>query len=126
MEVELGFVTLPEDCAETTISWLSFSNFQPIAGNLEDGVSAYRKVDYETAYKLFSIEAKKGNAIARYNLGVMHTQGQGLPQDFKEGVKWYRLAAEQGNAAAQSNLGVMYARGKGVLLLFSLSQFHDT
>ena len=56
----------------------------------------------------------------------MHTQGQGLPQDFKEGVKWYRLAAEQGNAAAQSNLGVMYARGKGVLLLFSLSQFHDT
>ena len=50
----------------------------------------------------------------QYNLGVMYTNGEGVPQDDVEAVKWYRLAADQGNAKAQFNLGVRYANGKGV------------
>jgi TPR repeat protein len=42
-------------------------------------------------------------------LGLMYSQGQGVPQDDKEAVRWCRLAADQGYAAAQSNLGVMYS-----------------
>src|SRR5271169_4129904 len=86
------------------------------AGNLEDGESAYVKGDYKTAYNLFSTEAKKGNALAQKNLGVMYENGRGVLQDYKESVKWYTLAAERGVAAAQYNLGFMYANGEGVPL----------
>ncbi len=58
--------------------------------------------------------AEQGDASAQYNLGVMHGEGQGVPQDDAEAVKWLRLAAEQGDCDAQSNLGVMYSEGQGV------------
>ena len=51
---------------------------------------------------------------AQYNLGVMHYDGEGVPQDYAEAVKWYRLAADQGYANAQYNLGVMCRDGHGV------------
>ena len=34
-------------------------------------------------------------------LGVMYSDGQGVPQNDAEAVRWYRLAAEQGHAEAQ-------------------------
>ncbi|MBI5436034.1 MAG: sel1 repeat family protein [Nitrosomonadales bacterium] len=79
-----------------------------------DAKRAYDAGDYEQAAKLYTPLAKKGNAEAQYNLGVMYRTGRGVPQDYKEARKWYRLAAEQGNALAQFNLGWMYAGGKGV------------
>ena len=59
-------------------------------------------------------KAEQGHAAAQSNLGVMYTNGQGVPQDDGEAVKWYRAAAEQGHAGAQSNLGISYANGQGV------------
>ena len=56
----------------------------------------------------------RGNAEARYNLGVIYEQGDGVLQNCVEAVRWYHLAAEQGYAAAQSNLGAMYDRGECV------------
>ena len=87
---------------------------QAMADLLSDAKTAYDAGDYEQAAKLYSPLAKKGNAEAQYNLGVMYRAGRGVPQDYKEARKWYRLAAEQGNALAQFNLGWMYASGKGV------------
>ena len=58
--------------------------------------------------------AEQGAAAAQYDLGNMHREGEGVPQDDAEAVKWYRRAADQGNASAQFNLGVMYAKGQGV------------
>ena len=48
------------------------------------------------------------------NLGVMHQNGQGVPQNFKEALRWYTKAAKQGQAGAQSNLGNMHWDGRGV------------
>ena len=45
-------------------------------------------------------------------LGVMYSQGKGVPQDYFEAVGWFRLAADQGDAIAQGALGAMYAKGK--------------
>ena len=59
-------------------------------------------------------KAAQGHAAAQSKLGVMYTNGQGVPQDDGEAVKWYRAAAEQGHAGAQSNLGISYANGQGV------------
>ena len=58
--------------------------------------------------------AKIEAAEAQFNLGVMYSKGQGVPQGYAEAVRWYRLAAEQGFAEAQTNLGTRYALGQGV------------
>ena len=84
------------------------------AGPLEDGVEAYEKSDYANAARLFKLAADQGDAIAQFLLGVMYSEGRGVPQNYQEAVRLYRLAADQGYASAQSNLGVMYADGTGV------------
>lgn len=59
--------------------------------------------------------AEEGNADAQVELGVMYSQGLGVPvADKAEAVKWYEKSAQQGNATGQYNLGVMYMRGEGV------------
>jgi uncharacterized protein len=59
-------------------------------------------------------KADQGDASAQHTLGLKYTNGEGVPEDYKEAVKWYRLAADQGYAKAQLLLGIMYAAGRGV------------
>ena len=58
--------------------------------------------------------AEQGDVDAQLNLGVMYSEGRGVPEDDTEAVNWYRKAAKQGVAEAQLNLGLMYAEGLGV------------
>ena len=81
----------------------------------QDGVDAYIKGDYKTAFKEWQPLADQGDADAQYNLGLMYGNGRGVLKDDKQAVKWYRKAADQSVAEAQYNLGWMYANGKGVL-----------
>lgn len=37
--------------------------------------------------------ANKGNAPAQFNLGLVYSIGQGVPQDYIQAHKWYNLAA---------------------------------
>ena len=60
------------------------------------------------------LAAEQGNADAQFALGMMHTNGEGVPQNNAEAVIWFRLAAEQGHAWAQTTLGGMYLNGRGV------------
>src|SRR5208283_996665 len=84
------------------------------AGNIEDGVAAFDKGDYKTAYHFFLVEAEKGNARAQHYLGTMYHNGAGVLQDYNEAVKWWRLPADQGDATAKCNLAEMYAAGVGI------------
>ena len=59
--------------------------------------------DFEETMRL----AEQGDAIAQYNLGVMYTTGEGVPENDAEAVRWYRLAAEQGDKLAQLDLAVL-------------------
>ncbi len=77
----------------------------PAWADFSDGVAAYDRGDYATAFSEWKPLAEQGNAGAQFNLGVMYYKGRGVPQDYAEAVKWYRKAAEQGNAGAQFNLG---------------------
>ena len=86
-----------------------------LAGSFEDGVAAYERTDYETALRIFGVEAVLGNAAAQSNLGVMFETGLGTPSNFRLAVTWYQKAAEQGHADGQRNLGKMYALGIGLL-----------
>lgn len=65
---------------------------------------------------LFIEKAKKGNADAQYQLGLLHLAGRGTLQDFSEAAKWIMLAAEQNHSLAQYELGLLYQVGQGVEL----------
>ncbi len=82
--------------------------------DIDAGMAAFSRGDYAASLKELRPLAEQGNAAARYNLGVMYTNGKGVPQDYAEAVRWYRMAAEQGIADAQYNLGFMYDKGEGV------------
>ena len=84
------------------------------AQNFQKGFDAYNAGDYQTALREWRPLAEQGDAAAQYNLALMYTNGQGVPQDYAEAVKWYRLSAEQGDADAQNNLALMYYNGQGV------------
>lgn len=81
---------------------------------VDEGVEAYEKGDYAVALKEFKKSAEQGNANAQFNLGLMYSEGRGVPKDDSQAFVWYTKAAEQGDASAQYNLGVMYHEGQGV------------
>jgi TPR repeat protein len=83
-------------------------------GQFEDGITAYERGDYATAFRLMKPLAEKGDAKAQHNLGVMYDYGRGVPQDYTKAWKWYQMAAEHGIPEAQHNLGLMYYQGQGV------------
>lgn len=83
------------------------------AGNPE-ALAAYKAGDYATAYKEFSRQAKRGDAFAQANLGLMYSNGQGVPQNYELAMSWFDKAAEQGDVSAQYCIGVMYHKGQGV------------
>ena len=89
---------------------------------LQQGLEATKRGDYQTAFKLWLPLAEQGDASAQFNLGMMYDKGQGVKQDDVEAVKWYRQAAEQGHAKAQFILGGLYWLGKGVQVNKSLAK----
>ena len=56
-------------------------------------------VDALTQYE---VEAKCGQAIALYNLGLAYSTGQGVNVDYVAAHKWFNLAALKGRADAVS------------------------
>ena len=97
--------------------------------------AAFKRKDYETAYKLALQHAEeKGGTRSQFHLGWMYEMGQGVPQDYKEAFKWYLRSAIQGNFNGQLYLGKMYETGQGVpqdykeaarLFRVSAEQEHD-
>jgi uncharacterized protein len=94
---------------------ISASSADPASGGpFDDGIAAYERGDYATAFRLMKPLAEQGDAKSQHNLGVMYDYGRGVPQDNTKAVKWYRRAAGQGIPEAQHNLGLMYENGQGV------------
>lgn len=59
-------------------------------------------------------KSRKGDNVARYNLGLRYLKGDGVPPDRHEGARWMTLAAIDGYAPAQYQLASMYMDGRGV------------
>ena len=68
--------------------------------SFQDGLNAYRHGDYATAYKEWLPLAKKGNANAENNLGVLYEKGHGVARNPAQAAKWYEKAAKAGHAQA--------------------------
>ena len=85
------------------------------SADLQKGLGAYYRGDYQAALREWRPLAKQGNVLAQANLGNMYLQGFGVAQSDTEAVNWYRKSAEQGNADGQNHLGTSYKKGLGVV-----------
>ncbi len=92
-----------------TIPWLGLSTrvahflgvTLPEETDFEVGVEAWGCGDYETALREFLPLANQGHAQAQVNLGILYSQGRGVPKDNVQAYRWYTLAANQGDDLAE-------------------------
>ena len=84
------------------------------SAQVAQGIKAYARGDYPTAMRAFEAGAAKGDAQARYNLGVAYAEGRAVPADPARALYYYRQAAEGGSVLAAFNLGQAYRKGQGV------------
>jgi TPR repeat protein len=66
------------------------------ADNFKDGIDAYKRGDFKTALKNWTIAAQNGNAYAQNNLGTMYESGIGVELDNVEACKWFKIAGKSG------------------------------
>ncbi|PKM44368.1 MAG: hypothetical protein CVV05_11515 [Gammaproteobacteria bacterium HGW-Gammaproteobacteria-1] len=67
----------------------------------EDGMAAYEKGDYASAYAEFLQAAQQGNVHAQGKLGALYLYGVGVAKDYIQAYAWLDLAAGQGDTAAE-------------------------
>ena len=72
----------------------------PEETDFEVGVEAWGRGDYERALQEFQPLAEQGHAHAQVNLGIIYSQGRGVPKDSVQAYRWYTLAAGQGDDLA--------------------------
>ena len=72
----------------------------PTENDFEVGVEAWGRGDYDRAVQEFRLLAEQGHAQAQVNLGIMSSQGRGVPKDNVQAYRWYTLAAGQGDDLA--------------------------
>ena len=84
---------------------LLFSGSSVVLGDdLQDGEDAAKRGDYKTAHRLWLPLAKQGNANALCNLGLMHIEGNGVPESLERAAHWINLAHRQGSERAAEML----------------------
>ena len=81
---------------------------------LADGAAAYEAGDYGEAAKAWRSLAEGGDAMAQFNLGLLHETGRGVVEDPAQAAAWYERAALQGVTQAQFNLALLHQTGRGV------------
>ena len=80
----------------------------------ELGEHAYQDKNYERARYYFEHGAKSDHAEAINMLGILHSEGWGVPQDYVKSNELFDRAITLGNIDALYNLGVSYEMGFGV------------
>ncbi len=86
----------------------------PAWADLNQGISAFRSGDYETAQRELTPAATGGDPQAQYYLGMVHNLRTGIAADPVQAVSWFRRAAEQGHGYGQFSLALMYFDGRGI------------
>ncbi len=78
------------------------------------GLKAYYRGDYATAFKLFSEGAADKDPLSICQLGLCFELGAGVPRDIPKAIKLYTQSAELGNPYAWRSLGVCNRDGIGM------------
>ncbi len=92
---------------------ITLSVFAHDAG-FEKAIKSYKSQHYKAAYQLWKKSAKKGDAIALYNLAVMELNLQGESASFKASAVLFRQACHKKFGLACVELGLMHELGIAV------------
>lgn len=84
------------------------------AGELEDGLAAYRAKNYTHAFMQLHPLAEAGVPAAQFTLGEMYRHGHGFVKSATEALPWLQLAAAANYFPAQNTLGEMSEIGEDV------------
>jgi TPR repeat protein len=71
----------------------------------------FKTAHYAAARHVWEDLAKRGNADALFNLGILAEDGLGEPKDMTKAESLYAAAADSGNFKAQYRLGLLYSSG---------------
>ena len=82
--------------------------------DFDRGLKEFNKGNYELALDIWEPLANEGVSNAQYNVGLMHHNGLGTKQDFKQAYKWLLKSSEQGNLNSIRLISTMYALGNGI------------
>jgi len=78
------------------------------------GADTQKATSAAQALRWLRAAAAQGNADGEYGLGMIYSNGVGIPANPAEAVKNYRLAANKGHAGGQTALGTAYLNGVGL------------
>lgn len=84
---------------------LLFFIASPAIAGYDEGLAAYNKGDYQSAWQELKPLAENGSVNAQNVLGVMYENGFGVEKNEVQAIRWYRQAAEQNDVHAQYNFG---------------------
>lgn len=97
----------------SSISWLALSS--PAYATLKEALEAINDHDYSFALEeLNRLIVQENNAEARYYLGRLYEEGQGVEKNEEKALNFYRAAAEKENDKAALKLGNAYYSGSSV------------
>lgn len=99
----------------TLIALMLLAMTSVVAGDFENGLSAFDVGKYRKGFQFWKPLAELGEKYAQANIAMMYQKGL---SDFRKPVKafgWHKNAAEQGVARSQAFLGSMYGHGDGAL-----------
>ncbi len=68
--------------------------------------------DYEKARKYHLQAAMGGERRSMMDLGTIHENGMGVPEDLIEAARWYEWSAKYGYGPAQHNFAIMLETGE--------------
>ena len=70
--------------------------------------------DPRQAFHWYMRAASLGHVEAMNRLGLLYSEGSGVPQDYVAALEWYRRAAAHGSEPAVCNIATLYFYGFGV------------
>jgi TPR repeat protein len=81
------------------------------ANPYNEGFIAAESGDYKSAVQYWMPLAKRGDALAQFNVALLYHSGLGVEQNESKAVNWYHKAADNGYYIAQEYLAVGYQEG---------------
>ncbi len=80
----------------------------------QDALNAYKNGEYKKAFRLYTIEATKGDSTAQNALSYLYFNGIGVGKDNKTALKWLQRAADVNDTRACFDLGMIYLLGENI------------
>jgi TPR repeat protein len=72
----------------TLVPWVHMALADPLA----DADAAMKRRDFAGAHQILELEARRANAFAMNQLGLLYLRGQGVAQDCRQAYMWFSLA----------------------------------